>query len=75
MALSMGRTVKGVEWQFPNLQEEHALPMQLDLPEGQTQSEVATRETMVGDRQMAVFVKERELSTTHEACKVAHTDP
>ena len=44
-------------------------PMQLDLPEEHTQSEAVTWETMVGDRQMAVLVKERELSTTCEACK------
>ena len=47
----------------------HALPTQLDLPEGQTKNEVAKWETMVGDRQMAVFFEERELSTTCEACK------
>ena len=59
----------GVEWQFPNLREGHALPMQLDLPEVQIPSEPAKWETMVVDRQMAVFVEERELSTTCEACK------
>ena len=69
MVLIMGWTVKGVEQQFPNLREEHALPMQFDLPEGQTQSEAAKWETVVGDRQIAVLVKERELSTTCEACK------
>ena len=50
MALNMGRTVMGVEQQFPNLQEEHAPPTQLDLPEGQVQSEAAKWETVVGDR-------------------------
>ena len=69
MALSIGRTVKGVERQFPNLQEDLAPPMQLDLPEGQTQRKAATWETVVGDRQMVVFIKERELSTMCEACK------
>ena len=59
----------GVEWQYPNLQYEHAPPMQLDLPEGQVQSETAKWETVVGDKQMAVFVKERELSITCEVCK------
>ena len=67
--ITKGRTVMGVEWQFPNLQEEHAPPMQLDLPEGQIQSKATKWETMVGDRQMAVFVEERDLSTTCEACK------
>ena len=67
IALSMGWTVKAVERQFLNLQEKHAPPMQLDLPEGQTQSEAATWETMESDRQMAVFVKEKELSTMCEA--------
>ena len=69
MALSMGQTVKGVKRQFPNLREEHAPPIQLDLPKGQTQSEASTWEIVVGDRQMAVFVEERELSTIYEVCK------
>ena len=65
----MGWTVKGVEQQFPNLWEKHAPPMQLDLAEEQTQSEAATWETMVGDRQMVVFDEERELGTMCETCK------
>ena len=59
----------GVEQQFPKLREEHAPPMQLDLREGQTQSEANKWETVVGDRQMAVFVAERELSSACEAYK------
>ena len=66
--LSMYRTLLGVEDLVPELREEHAPPLQLDLTTAEPPSQAATWEVVVDGRKLAVLVHQEALTSDCSVC-------